>query len=168
MPFAGIALGSNLGNRIANIRNARDLLRAVAVPNSPVLQAPIFQTEPVNCPEGSPDFYNTVIEIEFAGSAFHLLDHAQAIEFKLGRAAGGERNAPRTIDVDLLYFGDLRIDAGLLVLPHPRLLERQFVLRPLAEIRPDLILPGDHATIAEHLAHLESDESPPMLLRSAW
>src|SRR5690606_1032113 len=131
-PLAGIALGSNLGNRVANLKKARDLLCAVAVPGTRHLQAPIFQTEPVNCPAGSPDFYNSVIEIEFAGTAFRLLDHAQAIEFKLGRAGAAERNAPRPIDVDILYFGDERIDAGLLVLPHPRLLGRRFVLQPLA------------------------------------
>jgi len=168
MPLAGIALGSNLGNRLANLQEARKLLRSIAVPGSGILQAPIYQTEPVNCPAGSPDFYNSVIEIEFAGSAFGLLDHAQAIEFKLGRAGMAERNAPRVIDVDLLYFGEERIDAGLLVLPHPRLLRRRFVLQPLADIRPDLVLPGDAASIAEHLIHLETDEPAPAHVQAAW
>ncbi len=168
MPRAGIALGSNLGNRLAHLQEARDLLLAVAEPGAAFLQAPIYQTAPVGCPPGSPDFYNTVVEIAFAGTAFGLLDHCQAIEFRLGRNPVHERNAPREIDLDLLYFGAETIDAGLLTLPHPRLLRRAFVLQPLADIRPDLVLPGDRATVAKHLAHLDPGEPPPVRVQSAW
>ncbi|OYV05462.1 MAG: hypothetical protein CFE26_11460 [Verrucomicrobiales bacterium VVV1] len=71
-------------------------------------------------------------------------------------------------DLDILYFGNLQIDAGLLELPHPRLTSRRFVLEPLAQIRPELVLPGDSVTIHEHLAHLESAEAPLALVQAAW
>jgi 2-amino-4-hydroxy-6-hydroxymethyldihydropteridine diphosphokinase len=164
---AGIALGSNLGNRLRHLQDARDLLQGIAEPGS-LLQAPIYQTEPVACPPESPDFYNTVVEIRYAGSAHDLLDATQAIEFRLGRIASPERNAPRVIDVDILYFGDERIDGGLLDLPHPRLTSRRFVLQPLADIRPDLVLPGDQVSIAEHLRHLDSQEPPLTTVQAVW
>ncbi len=163
----GIALGSNLGNRLKHLQEARDLLKRVAVPDS-LLQASVYQTEPVDCPDDSPDFYNTVVEIGYTGTAHELLDATQAIEFRLGRTAVPERNAPRVIDVDILYFGEERIDGEILDLPHPRLTSRRFVLQPLAEIRPDLILPGDQVSIAEHLRHLDSNEPPLVTVQATW
>ena len=154
MPRAGIALGSNLGDRLANLEAARDCLREIATLGEPFLQASNYQTEPLHCPPGSPLFYNSVVEIAFAGDAFQLLELAQAIEKKLGRIGTPERNSPRIIDVDLLYFGDQIIDTEALVLPHPRISERRFVLQPLAEIRPELILPGQTRRIAELLAEM--------------
>lgn len=168
MPRTGIALGSNLGRRLNHLQDARDLLRALATPGTPFLQAPVYQSEPVACPDGSPDFYNTVVELDFQGTPFELLDRTQAIEFKLGRQPVSERNAPRVIDVDILYFGDETVDAGLLTLPHPRLVQRRFVLQPLADIRPDLILPGDHTNIATHLRHLDTDEPNLVPVQSGW
>ena len=154
MPRAGIALGSNLGDRLANLEAARDCLREIATPGEPFLQASNYQTEPLHCPPGSPLFYNSVVEIAFAGDAFELLKLTQAIEKKIGRIGTPERNSPRIIDVDLLYFGDQIIDTEALVLPHPRISERRFVLQPLAEIRPELILPGQTRSIAELLAEM--------------
>lgn len=164
----GIALGSNLGNRLHHLQAARDLLKKLASDGSKLLQSPIYQTAPVSCPDDSPDFYNTVIEIDYSGTPYELLDATQAIEFHLGRLPGNERNAPRVVDVDILYLGEATESEGLLELPHPRLTSRRFVLQPLADIRPDLVLPGDTATIAEHLAHLDSDEPPLALVQSAW
>ena len=143
------------------------MLKKVGVEGS-LLQAPVYQTEPVECPDDSPDFYNTVIEIGYTGSPHDLLDLTQAIEFRLGRLAVPERNAPRVIDVDILYFGDERIEGEILDLPHPRLTCRRFVLQPLADIRPDLILPGDQVSIAEHLRHLDSNEPPLVSVQAAW
>ncbi|BCU77817.1 2-amino-4-hydroxy-6-hydroxymethyldihydropteridine diphosphokinase [Luteolibacter sp. LG18] len=164
----GIALGSNLGRKLAHLQIARDLLKNIAVPGTAIRQAPVYQTEPVLCPDGSPDFFNTVVEIQFSGTPFELLDHTQAIEFKLGRIVAAERNAPRVIDVDILYFGGETLDAGLLVLPHPRLTSRRFVLQPLADIRPELVLPRDQVPIAEHLRHLDSSEAPLALVQAHW
>jgi 2-amino-4-hydroxy-6-hydroxymethyldihydropteridine diphosphokinase len=160
MPRVGIALGSNLGDRLANLQAARDRLQAIATPGEPFLQASTYQTEPLLCPPGSPDFLNTAVEIHFAGGPFDLLELTQAIEKQLGRRGSAERNAPRIIDVDLLYFGDQIIDTEELALPHPRIGERRFVLQPLADIRPDLVLPGDVRNIALRLDHLESSEPP--------
>ena len=167
MPRIGIALGSNLGDRLANLQAARACLLEIATPGEPFLQASIYQTEPLRCPPGSPLFYNSAVEIDFVGDPFELLGITQAIEKKLGRSATSARNAPRVIDVDLLYFGDAVIDTEALVLPHPRIGERRFVLQPLAEIRPDRVLPGPAASVAELLARLESTEPPLVIVALA-
>ncbi|TAE78914.1 MAG: 2-amino-4-hydroxy-6-hydroxymethyldihydropteridine diphosphokinase [Verrucomicrobia bacterium] len=163
----GIALGSNLGNPLRNLQSARDRLLQIAKPGS-LIQAKIYQTKPVGCPPDSPDFYNTVVEIAFAAGPDELLAATQSIERQLGRVAAPERNAPRVIDVDILYFGDLQIDRAELVLPHPRLSSRRFVLQPLADIRPTLILPGDQVSIADHLRHLDSLEPPLVIVAADW
>lgn len=160
MPRAGIALGSNLGHRLGHLRAAIGHLREIATPGERVLSAPIYQTEPRLCPQDSPDFLNTVVEIDFTGSPLDLLKHTHAIEKKLGRTPATERNAPRVIDLDLLYLGDETSTGDLLELPHPRIQERRFVLQPLADIRPNLILPGHARTIAALLAELPSGEAP--------
>jgi 2-amino-4-hydroxy-6-hydroxymethyldihydropteridine diphosphokinase len=164
MPRVGIALGSNLGDRLANLRAAIDQLREIATPGAPLLAAPVYQTEPLLCPPGSPPFYNSAVEIGFDGTAFELLKITQGIEKNLGRQIGWVRNAPRLIDVDLLYFGGEVIDTERLVLPHPRIAERRFVLQPLAAIRPELVLPGDGRNILQILDGLKSDEPPLKLL----
>ena len=154
----GIALGSNLGDRLENLRAARDLLADIAVPGEPVLEAAIYETAPVGCPEGSPDFYNTVIEVSYDGTADDLLDQTQAFQRQLGRSEIAERNAPRVIDIDLLYFGDERVVTDRLELPHPRLTVRRFVLQPLADIRPELVLSGETRSIREHLSTVMDQE----------
>lgn len=160
MPRAGIALGSNLGDRLAHLREAWRLVSGLADPDAPRLLAPIYQTEPKFCPPGSPDFLNTVVEIGYRGSAMELLHACRAIEQAMGRERGAERNAPRVIDLDLLYFGDEVWASGELELPHPRLGERRFVLEPLKEIRPDLVLPGCPAAVSAMLEALPHDEAP--------
>lgn len=165
MPRVGIALGSNLGDRLANLMAARAALSQIATPGELLLEAAIYQTEPLLCPAGSPTFYNSVVEIAFGGTAAELLGLTQSIEKKLGRTAKPERNAPRIIDIDLLYFGDEELDTEDLVLPHPRIGERRFVLQPLAEIRPEWILPRQSLSIAELLARLDTDELPLILVK---
>jgi 2-amino-4-hydroxy-6-hydroxymethyldihydropteridine diphosphokinase len=148
----GIALGSNLGDRLENLRRARELLASIST--GPVLVAPVYLTEPVNCPPGSPDFLNTVVEISHGFTPAQLLEKTQEFQRRLGRTEVMERNAPRVIDIDLLYCGGEIISTELLELPHPRIAIRQFVLRPLADINPDLVLPGHTSTVAEHLDKL--------------
>lgn len=160
MPRAGIALGSNLGDRMSQLRAALEALREIATPGEPLLAAPVYQTEPRFCPPGSPDFLNTVVEIGYDGGPQRLLEQTRGIERRLGRTRGDERNAPRMIDIDLLYLGDATIDGETLTLPHPRIGERRFVLQPLADIRPDLTLPGLDTTIMEMLRALHHDEVP--------
>lgn len=164
----GIALGTNLGQRLTHLRAARDMLRQLVDRDSHYLQAPVYQSAPVGCREGSPDFYNTVIEIDYIGAPYELLAKTQGIEFHLGREAVYERNAPRIIDIDILYMGDESMQDEILSIPHPRLIHRRFALQPLNDIRPDLILPGDEVTISEHLRHLESDEPSLTLVQITW
>lgn len=157
---AGIALGSNLGDRMARLGEAIELLRNIAAPGEVFLSAPVYRSAPLACPPGSPDFYNTVVEIGYHGSARELLANTRAIEERLGRVRGPDRNAPRTIDLDILYFGDHVINEPELELPHPRITGRRFVLQPLADIRPELLLPGQTLCIRELLECLASDEPP--------
>jgi 2-amino-4-hydroxy-6-hydroxymethyldihydropteridine diphosphokinase len=160
MPRAGIALGSNLGDRMANLNEAIRLIGEIALKNEPFLKAPIYQTEPLHCPPDSPNFLNTVVEFSFDDSAEKLLELTREIEKSMGRKANPQRNAPRVIDVDILYLGEERCNTPNLILPHPRLHGRRFVLQPLADIRPDLVLPGHSKCIASLLEELTSDKSP--------
>ncbi|PAW67702.1 MAG: 2-amino-4-hydroxy-6-hydroxymethyldihydropteridine diphosphokinase [Verrucomicrobiia bacterium Tous-C5FEB] len=160
MPRVGIALGSNLGDRMANLNEAIRLIGEIALKNEPFLKAPIYQTEPLHCPPDSPNFLNTVVEFSFDDSAEKLLELTREIEKSMGRKANPQRNAPRVIDVDILYLGEERCNTPNLILPHPRLHGRRFVLQPLADIRPDLVLPGHSKCIASLLEELTSDKSP--------
>lgn len=141
MARVGISLGSNLGDRIVHLRSAIE--RLAPVRSSPhLLLSPVFETDPVDCPEGSGAFYNAVIEIETDLAPLELLAATQAIERALGRPEVRAVNAPRTVDLDLLYYDDLAMMAPGLELPHPRMFLRAFVLKPLMAIRPDLIPTG--------------------------
>jgi 2-amino-4-hydroxy-6-hydroxymethyldihydropteridine diphosphokinase len=143
----GVALGSNLGERLANLRNARKDISALSGALPPLRSSAIYETEPVGCEKGAAKFLNAVIEFGFAGEAQDLLHQLAAIEKLWGRPGAHPRNISRTIDLDLLYFGDLETETADLQLPHPRITEREFVLRPLADIRPDLILPRQSESV---------------------
>lgn len=148
MARVGISLGSNLGDRLAHLRRAIALLQPHR--RSPhLLLSPIFETEPVDCPPGSGAFYNAVIEIETDLPPLELLEATQAIEAAMGRPARRETNAPRPIDLDLLYYDAIEFESPELILPHPRLTQRAFVLRPLLAIRPDLVPDGSEALLAD-------------------
>jgi 2-amino-4-hydroxy-6-hydroxymethyldihydropteridine diphosphokinase len=138
---AGVALGSNLGDRHANLRNARNAIASLSNIRPPVRASAIYETEPVGCDEGAAKFLNAAIEFQYTGAPRDLLRELTEIETALGRPPSHARNASRTIDLDLLYFGQLEIETPELALPHPRITEREFVLRPLADIQPELILP---------------------------
>ena len=158
----GIALGSNLGDRMQHIVAA---ITAVSALGRIVSAAPVYKSAPVDCSAGDPDFYNTVVELESELQPEELLNATQAIERSLGRQDKPHHNAPREIDIDLLYAEGIESHRSrTLQLPHPRMLTRRFVLEPLAQIRPDL--PVDEKTIAEHLNGLQSDE-PPLEMVSA-
>lgn len=164
----GIALGTNLGNRLANLREARDMLVKLMPPGTNYLQSGIYQSDPVDCPPDSPDFYNAVIEIDYVGSPQDLLRDTQGIEWKIGRTPTAEHNAPRLIDLDILYYEDLTVDEPLLTIPHLSLTDRRFVLKPLTDIRPQLILPGDVTTVGEHLRQLDSGEPELIPIQTVW
>ncbi len=136
MPRVAIALGSNLGDRHANIAAAIAALRKIASPSEPFSTASLHDTAPQNCPPDSPRFLNTVIEMTYPGNdPLELLDRTQSLEQALGRRPQPVRNAPRLIDIDILIFGETELTHPRLVLPHPRIHERPFVLLPLREIR---------------------------------
>ncbi|QTN31711.1 2-amino-4-hydroxy-6-hydroxymethyldihydropteridine diphosphokinase [Akkermansiaceae bacterium] len=138
MPLVAIALGSNLGDREANIAAAISSLRSLACPERPFLVASIHDTEPDGCPAGSPRFLNTAVAFDYSGGdPLELLARTQAIERELGREPSPVRNAPRVIDIDILTFGGMTLDHPALTLPHPRIAERTFVHLPLREIVPD-------------------------------
>jgi len=151
----GIALGSNLGDRAENIQRGIELLMD-RVPGIQLdASAPVYETEPVDCAPGTQAFLNTVIEVEADCLPHELHAHLKAIEQMLGRPEQRERNSPRTLDLDLLYADDVVSDDPELILPHPRMHLRRFVLEPLADIRPELMIPGQKVTVAELLAGLK-------------
>ena len=155
MPMrAGVALGSNLGERLANLRNARKEIAALSGVLLPLRASAIYETEPVGCEPGAAKFLNAAIEFGYDGEAEELMRALATIETLLGRSASHARNVSRTIDLDLLYFGDLEIETAELQLPHPRLTEREFVLRPLTDIRPDLVLPKQTESVGALLLRL--------------
>ncbi len=164
----GIALGSNLGDRLANLRIGARAVKLLADFSQPVLQAPVFETDPVGCAPGTPAFLNTVMEIGFFGEPEELLDRLRAIESAMGRPSEREKNEPRTLDLDILYADGLIRTDPVLELPHPRLTQRRFVLEPLAAIRPGLILPGQDASIAALLAGLPADQAPLRKFADTW
>jgi 2-amino-4-hydroxy-6-hydroxymethyldihydropteridine diphosphokinase len=142
-----------------HLRQARACLMASVLLSPPILASSLYLTSPVDCPPGSDSFLNGVIEAELIGEPAALLRELRGLELSLGRPARSKRNAPRIIDLDLLYAGDCASRARGLVLPHPRIGERRFVLAPLAEIRPGLILPGQTQTIAQLLEKLPPGDS---------
>ena len=164
----GIALGANLGDRLAQMKKACTLLAQLSPAGSKLLQAPIYHSEPLDCPDNSPDFYNTVIEISYGGTPLELLTQTQLIEKHLGRPAIHGHHTPRLIDLDILYFGNETLQTEKLTLPHPRMTERSFVLQPLAHMRPDLILPHDHLTVADHWRQLDSVEPALRIAHLNW
>lgn len=155
---AAIAFGSNLGDRLANLKTARARLRALVHALSPFFVSAVYETEAVGCEPGAPRFLNAVMEIGYSGEALELLRELRALEAEMGRPPAHPLNASRKIDLDLLYFGDTRIATEELMLPHPRMQLRRFVLQPLAEIRPDLILPGQTENVSALLARLPEAE----------
>ena len=140
MVSAYIALGANLGDAAAALGLAVKAINGL--PLTQVRQtSSLYKTAPLDSDAGSApgdDYLNAVVEVETGLAAPILLEHLQQIE----QAAGRERpyrNAPRTLDLDLLLYGSARIDSAHLTLPHPRMMQRAFVLVPLAEIAPDLV-----------------------------
>jgi 2-amino-4-hydroxy-6-hydroxymethyldihydropteridine diphosphokinase len=153
---AYLGLGSNLGDRRALLIQAIDALDWGAV--SVVARSGVYETEPIGGPEGQPPFLNQVIAVETALGARKLWERCSAVEAALGRARDHEeRWGPRTIDIDLLLYGDETHDEPDLTVPHPRLAERAFALVPLAELAPDAVIPG-RGTTAEVLAALPGSQ----------
>ena len=150
-----VALGSNIGDRLENLRAARKAIFDLQNVKPAIISSAIYETEPVGCEPGAGKFLNAVVEFDYEGDPGRLLEKLIQSEEALGRKRDHPKNASRTIDIDLLYCGDQRINEKRLQLPHPRLHVRTFVLRPLADIRSDLILSGQKKTIRNLLAEVE-------------
>ncbi|PYJ72305.1 MAG: 2-amino-4-hydroxy-6-hydroxymethyldihydropteridine diphosphokinase [Verrucomicrobia bacterium] len=152
-----VALGSNLGDRLDNLCSARQKIIDLPDVRPPVLSSAVYETDPVDCEPGAHKFLNAVVEFDYEGDPLNLWKQLVAIEIALGRPLNHQRKVSRKIDIDLLYFGDTEIDRDELQLPHPRMHQRKFVLRPLADLRPELILPRQAKRVRELLA--QSDDS---------
>ncbi len=146
-----IALGTNLGDRLANLNAAAEALSS----KMRLLKAsPIYETEPWGIRE-QPMFLNQVICLETDLAPLELLAFLKGLEGRLGRQPG-ERFGPRLIDLDILFYDDLVLEAPPLSIPHPRMLGRAFVLVPLADLAPDLVHPGVGKSIAQLLTECDS------------
>jgi len=146
--LAYVGLGANLGDREASILRAAELVDAVRL-------SPIVETEPWGYAE-QPRFLNAAAELDTDEGPRALLERLLEVERRLGRVRTALRYGPRTIDLDLLLYGDERVSEPGLEVPHPRLHERRFVLEPLAALVPELKIPGN-GTVLEALAGLQSD-----------
>jgi 2-amino-4-hydroxy-6-hydroxymethyldihydropteridine diphosphokinase len=164
---AGIAMGSNVGDRLDTLLRARDAVVALQGVSGPCLCSRLYETDPVGTEPDAGRFINAVIEVEYDGLPASLLESLQEIEAAMGRPSKRPRNAPRTIDLDILYVGNLTLSTTAIVIPHPRLHLRRFVLEPLAEIRPELRLPGQQLTAGELLAAL-ADPAAVELFQQQW
>jgi 2-amino-4-hydroxy-6-hydroxymethyldihydropteridine diphosphokinase len=147
MTLAYVGLGANLGDREESIRKAAALIGAQRL-------STIRETEPWGITD-QPSFLNAVAELETTEGAPALLDRLLSVERVLGRVRDGTRWGPRTIDLDLLTYGEEELDESRLAVPHPQLAERLFVLEPLAELSPGLLVPG-LGTVSDLLTRLQS------------
>jgi 2-amino-4-hydroxy-6-hydroxymethyldihydropteridine diphosphokinase len=137
------------------LRAARKAIVGLAGVQPPVLSSAVYETDAIDCEPGAGKFLNAALEFDYEGDPTDLWKKLMEIESALGRLRDHARNISRKIDIDLLYAGEIQIDTGELQLPHPRLHLRRFVLQPLVDIRPDLILPNQTKTVRELLAELD-------------
>jgi len=162
----GISLGSNMGDRLANLREARERisrlpgLRLTAV-------SPVYETEPVGVSPAYRHlrFLNAVVVAESEIEPARLLSLFRRIEEDMGRKRVADRNAPRPVDIDIIYADSIEREDGDLTLPHPRWAERRFVVAPLADARPDMVLPGQAMSVKDILSTLP--EHPAVVLFSS-
>jgi len=149
-----VALGSNLGERLAALQGAVDALSDT--PDFFVTGvSPVYETDPVDAPDGSGPFLNAVVLADTTLPAARLMERALAVEDAFERERSDVRNAPRTLDVDLIVVGDRRSNEDFLRLPHPRAHERAFVLKPWHDLEPDAVFP-DRGPIADLLSSADS------------
>ncbi|SRR5260221_13693478 len=153
-----VALGSNLGDSRQIILDAMAQLQDFS--DAPILKSSLWQTSPVNCPADSPKFVNAVVALvpREDETPESLLKKLRVLEKEFGRAPKTVLNEPRPLDLDLIAFENEIRNSQELILPHLRAGERRFVLQPLSEIAPDLILTGQGKTVSQLLAGLQNHE----------
>tara|TARA_B100000965_G_C19549624_1_gene739438 strand:- start:707 stop:1231 length:525 start_codon:yes stop_codon:yes gene_type:complete len=163
-----IAFGSNLGDRLNNLSTSKSQLLENCPNPYKCIFSSVYETSPVDCTESSGPFLNAVAEMDFDMNPEDVLKMCISIESNLGRPKKREKNSPRHIDLDILYADNVIIEKNNLSIPHPRILSRRFVLEPFAEIKPNLILPGQTKSIIEHLENLKSKEPPLKMIFHKW
>jgi 2-amino-4-hydroxy-6-hydroxymethyldihydropteridine diphosphokinase len=156
---AYVGVGTNLGDRWANLARAARGVRA-APRVAPLRASRVWDTPPLGPPQ--PRYLNAVVELEADLPPEALLAALQRVERDAGRVRGGARWGARRLDLDLLLYGDLVVARPGLTVPHPGLASRRFVLAPLAELAPDLVVPGTKRSVAELLAALPADDGAPV------
>jgi len=144
-----IALGGNIGDSVSIFCSALNKLSENGVANMKL--STLLRSEPENCPPNSPDFTNAVLIGEWTESPEELLELCQEIEISMGRPETHEFNAPRTLDLDIILFGEEIINTDKLQIPHPRAASRLFVLTPLADLAPDWIFPNNGKSVKQIL-----------------
>jgi 2-amino-4-hydroxy-6-hydroxymethyldihydropteridine diphosphokinase len=156
-PLAVIALGANLGQAQSTILQAMDELQKLS--DFPLSRSSLWQTDPVDCPPGSPKFINAVVALVPRPNETpeSLLRKLQLLERRFGRQPKKIINEPRPLDLDLIVFGQELRATDELTLPHPRAHRRRFVLQPLSEIAPELIIAGQSKSVADLLETLPLD-----------
>lgn len=156
--IAIVALGSNLGKSARIIRRVMERLQRFSV--QPILKSSLYETTPMDCPPDSPKFMNAVVGFvpRKDETPESLLKKLRELEIEFGRAPKKILNEPRPLDLDLIVFGNETRNSPELILPHPRAHLRKFVLQPLNEIAPELILPNQTKTVSQLLAEISSDE----------
>ncbi|AHB71723.1 2-amino-4-hydroxy-6-hydroxymethyldihydropteridine diphosphokinase [Cronobacter malonaticus] len=152
MTLAFIALGSNLAEPLSQVNNA--LAALARIPGSRIVATSSFYRTPPLGPQDQPDYLNAAVALETTLSAEALLDNTQRIELEQGRVRKAERWGPRTLDLDIMLFGDATINTGRLTVPHYDMKNRAFMLLPLSEIAPALRFP-DGERLADVLERLD-------------
>ena len=153
-----ISLGANLPSRFGTpIQTLSAAITSIAnFASGKLLTSSFYQTEAVDCAPETPDFINAVVAVQLPKfiTATELLGFLQELEKEFGRANDDAKNSPRKLDLDVLYFGDQLVTSRELEIPHPRAAERRFVIEPLTEIAPNLVLPGQSVSVQALLESL--------------
>jgi len=163
----GLSLGSNLGDRLANLAEAGRLIGAI--PGTHILaRSAVYETEPVGVKDEYRElrFLNAVLIADTSQSVHEWFDSLRRSEDAMGRRRGIDRYAPREIDIDLIYFGTELVQSGGLTIPHPHWHERRFVVQPLADVRPDLVLPHTDKPVRDILAQLPQAQAVAVFARN--
>jgi 2-amino-4-hydroxy-6-hydroxymethyldihydropteridine diphosphokinase len=166
MALGYLGLGSNVGDRLRHLKDA-----VAALPRHGIQvreSSSVYETEPVGLVRDQRDFLNACVRVDTAHDPERLLDACKAVERELGRQPGSPRHGPRVIDVDVLLLVGLEYRSQRLVLPHPSILERRFVLVPLMELDPELTLPRCGRRLGDALTDLEPGQEvrragPPLI-----
>jgi 2-amino-4-hydroxy-6-hydroxymethyldihydropteridine diphosphokinase len=154
----GLCLGTNLGDRMANLRAAASALAELEQTDI-IARSAVYETEPVDVSPEHRDqaFLNAVLVLETALDVRRISRHMHAIEDEMGRVRTSDRNAPRPIDIDIIYADGIQLEEDDLTVPHPEWAGRRFVVQPLADVRPGFVLPGTNRTVSDVLLSLPQE-----------